>query len=165
MSDGMVKEDCLEEVTGRLRVISKCRSPGKARGVCLVSELAEDWWLRPCKEAPKDWMTHWSPHPCSARTSSSLRRVVTGWRSRKFRYREVQEGGASFTSCLEVCSQALPVTLASGLANSKPSMEKQVRWKLSAQVVTIRKQQGRRLTSKISLQTPSLCPADLRELP
>ena len=41
MSDGMVKEDCLEEVTGRLRVSSKCRSPGKARGVCMVSELAE----------------------------------------------------------------------------------------------------------------------------
>ena len=41
MSDGMVKENCLEEVTGRPRVSSEHRSPGKARGVCMVSELAE----------------------------------------------------------------------------------------------------------------------------
>ena len=40
--------------------------------------------------------------------------------------------------CLDVCSQARPLPLASGLANWKPSMEKQVRRKLFAYVVTSR---------------------------
>ena len=57
MSDGMVKEDCLEEVTGRLRVSSKYRSPGKARGVCMVSALAEGQLLKPRKEAPTERVT------------------------------------------------------------------------------------------------------------
>lgn len=57
MSDGVIEEDCLEEVTGRLSVISKCRSPGKARGVCMVSELAEGRRLKPRMEVPKERVT------------------------------------------------------------------------------------------------------------
>lgn len=123
-----------------------------------------------------EWTIHWSHHPWSEPTFSRLKRRVIGWRHRKSRPGEVKEArpartaGRSFASSLghaaswlEFCFLCLSLTLTSGPANRKLSMEEQVSGKQHAQAVTIMEQRGCRLTSYTCLQMSTICLAELHQ--
>lgn len=122
------------------------------------------------------WTIHWSHHPWSEPTFSRLKRRVIGWRHRKSRPGEVKKArpartaGCSFASSLghaaswlEFCFLCLSLTLTSGPANRKLSMEEQVSGKQRAQAVTIMEQRGCRLTSYTCLQMSTICLAELHQ--